>query len=174
MIGLLLSAGAQLKAADLAPDMQAKVDEQIQLAQQLAADPVIVNAVKAQNAALPADFSAMTQDKWKSLSVLDPFIKGLSKGAVADCIRVKKSALVSEAFVSDANGLKVDFLAKTSGWSHKGKPKHDQPMAGKHWQGEVEVDASTGLQQLQISVPVLDEGKPIGSLVVGLAISKLK
>ena len=37
----------------------------------------------------------------------------------------------------------------------------------------MEVDASTGLQTIQIAVPVLDGGKPIGSLVVNLSITKL-
>jgi hypothetical protein len=80
---------------------------------------------------------------------------------------------VSEAFVSGADGGKVAFLGKTSNWSHKGKPKHDQPMSGKTWQGQVEVDESSGLQQVQVAVPVLDGGKPIGSLVVGLSVGKL-
>lgn len=46
-------------------------------------------------------------------------------------------------------------------------------MSGKAWQGRIEVDASTGMRQLQISVPVLDAGKPIGSLVVGLSTAVL-
>jgi hypothetical protein len=47
-------------------------------------------------------------------------------------------------------------------------------MNGKTWQGTIEVDESTGLQQIQIAVPVLSDGKPIGSLVVGLSVSTLK
>jgi hypothetical protein len=46
-------------------------------------------------------------------------------------------------------------------------------MSGKTWQGDVEIDASSGLQQVQVAVPVLDGGKAIGSLVVGLSIGKL-
>ena len=46
-------------------------------------------------------------------------------------------------------------------------------MAGKTWQGPIEVDESTGLQQIQVAVPVLDSGKPIGSLVIGLSLAKL-
>jgi hypothetical protein len=46
-------------------------------------------------------------------------------------------------------------------------------MSGKSWQGKVEVDESTGLQQVQVAVPVLDNGQAIGSLVVGLSLSKL-
>ena len=41
-----------------------------------------------------------------------------------------------------------------------GKPKHDVPMTGKSWQGPVEIDESSGIQQLQISVPVLDDDTP--------------
>lgn len=157
----------------LAPEVQAKVDARIKAIQTWAADPAVVAAVKAQNASLPADHAAMTQDKWKTAPVLDPLVRSFTKNPVAEVLKKNKDEAVSEAFVSDANGLKVGFLNKTSSWSHQGKPKHDVPMTGKTWQGEIEVDESTGLQQVQVAVPVLDGGKPIGSLVVGLALSKL-
>lgn len=172
--GLLFLLGALARAADLDPALQSKVDEQLKLVQALAAEPALVAGVKAQNASLPPDLAAMTQDKWKAASLLDPVLRGLSKNAVAEVLKSKRGPAFSEVFVNDANGLKVSFLSKTTNWSHKGKPKHDLPMAGKVWQGEIEVDASTGLQQLQVAVPVLDGGKPIGSVVVGLALSKLK
>jgi hypothetical protein len=174
VFSLFLCCGLSLRAADLDPALQAKLDGQVKLAQTLASNPVLINAVKAQNAALPPELAAMTQDKWKTASVLDPVIRKLSKNEAAEYLRANKDAAVSEAFVSDAEGFKVGFLGKTSAWCHKGKPKHDLPMSGKNWQGEIEVDASSGVQQVQISVPVLDGGKPIGSLVVGLAISRLK
>lgn len=169
--GLVLGA----RAADtLSPEIQAKVDAKIKDIQTWAADASIVNAVKAQNAAPPAEHAAMNQDKWKALTILDPFVRSFSKNPAGEFLKTKKDEAVSEAFVSGVEGTKVAFLAKTSGWSHKGKAKHDDPMAGKNWQGSIEVDESTGLQQVQVAVPVLDAGKPIGSLVVGLSISKLK
>ena len=122
---------------------------------------------------MPADHAALTQDKWRALIVLDPIVRGFTKNPVGQFLKSKKDDLVSEAFVSDAAGLKVGFIAKTTNWSHLGKPKHDVPMTGKNWQGPVEVDESSGQQQMQISVPVLDGGKPIGSLVVGLSVTKL-
>lgn len=161
-------------AAGLDPAVQAKVDAQVKVIQGWAANPAIVGAVKGQNGAPPADFAAMTQDKWASLSVLDPFVRGFTKNEAATFLKGQKTDVVSEAFVSSADGKKVAFLAKTSGWSHKGKPKHDVPMTGKTWQGAVEVDESSGVQSVQVAVPVMDGGKPIGSLVVGLAIAKLK
>lgn len=160
-------------AAPLDPAVQAKIDAQVKVIQGWAADPAIVNAVKAQNATVPADYAAMTQDSWSKLTVLDPFVRGFAKNDAATFLKNKKTDVVAEAFVSAADGRKVAFLGKTTNWSHKGKPKHDVPMTGKTWQGQVEVDESSGVQSVQVAVPVLDGGKPIGSLVVGLSIAKL-
>ncbi len=172
LVGILSLAGVSTAVA-LEPAVQAKVDAMKKQVETWAADPAIVNAVKAYNTAPPADSAAMTQDKWKALPILDPFVRSFSKNPAGEFLKSKKSEAVSEAFLSGADGNKVAFLAKPSSWSHKGKAKHDDPMAGKTWQGEVEVDESTGLQQLQVAVPVLDGGRPIGSLVVGLSLSKL-
>lgn len=175
VVGAAFFAAAPLaRAQDLDAATQAKVDAQVKDIVTWAADPVIVDAVRAQNAATPAEYSALNQDKWRALTVLDPLVRGFTKNAVGQFLKSKKTDLVTEAFVSDAAGRKVGFIAKTSNWSHGGKPKHDVPMTGKTWQGPVEVDESSGLQQLQVAVPVLDGGKPIGSLVVGLSITKLK
>lgn len=171
---VVLTAGAAgLRAADLDPAVQAKVDAKIAEIKTWAADPVIVAAVAAHNAALPADQAAMTQEKWKTLSLLDPFVRSFSKNQAGAALKAKKSDWTTEAFLSDAKGFKVAFLAKTSSWCHAGAPKHDVPMTGKTWEGTVAVDESTGLQQLQVAVPVLKDGQPIGSLVVGLSLAKL-
>ena len=168
----LLSSGLS-RAEGLDPAVQAKVDAQIKDIQTWAAAPAIVDATKAYNAAPPADCLAMTQEKWKTLPILDPFVRSFSKNPAAEFLKTKKSDVVSEAFLSGIEGNKVAFLAKTTNWCHKGKPKFDVPMTGKTWQGPVEVDESTGVQQVQVAVPVLDGGKPIGALVVGISISKL-
>ena len=173
-LAFCLWAQLSIHAEALDPAIQAKVDAQMTAIQAWANDPVLVKAVKEHNAALPPDQAAMTQEKWKTLTVLDPFVRGFNKNEAGQFLKSKKTEVISEAFLSGADGLKVAFLAKTTNWSHKGKPKHDEPMSGKTWQGPVEVDESTGLQQLQIAVPVIEGGKPAGSLVVGLSVSKLK
>jgi hypothetical protein len=170
LAGLTVSAfGAE--ALDVA--LQAKIDARLKDVQVWAADPVIVNAVKAQNASLPPELAAMTQEKWKDLSKLDPFVRAFDKNEAAAFLKSKKTEVVIRSFLSDAAGLKVAFTAKTLSWSHQGDPKHELPMTGKTWQGALEQDQASGLEQVQVSVPVLDGGKPIGSLVVGLCVSKL-
>lgn len=162
-----------VRAQSLAPALQSKVDAQIKVIAGWAADPAIVDAVRAHNAPLPPDQAALNQEKWKALTVLDPLVRSFSKNATGQFLKSKKDDLITEAFVSDAAGYKVAFLAKTSNWSHKGKDKHEVPMTGKVWQGPVEVDESSGQQQVQVAVPVLDGGKAIGSLVVGLSLTRL-
>jgi hypothetical protein len=160
-------------AAEIDAATQAKLDAQIKVIQTWAADPAIVAAVKAQNGGLKPEYAAMNQEKWKELSVLDPLVRAFTKNDAGAFLKGKKTDLVTEAFVSDAAGYKVAFLGKSSNWCHKGKPKHDVPMTGKTWQGPIEVDESSGAQQIQLAVPVLEGDKPIGSLVVGLSIAKL-
>lgn len=175
LLTLALAAASPESAAaeGLDPAVQAKVDAMTRQIQAWAADPALVQAVKAYNTAPPAASSAMTQDKWKGLPILDPTVRSFSKNPAAEFLKTRKTDAVSEAFVSGADGNKVAFLAKPTSWCHKGKPKHDVPMTGKSWQGPVELDESSGLQQVQVAVPVLDGGKPVGSLVVGLSLAKL-
>lgn len=169
----LSAAGLATAADELPAALQAKVNAKMKEVQAWAADPVIVAAVKAHNTGLGDDFKAMTQEKWKSLTVLDPFIRPFSKNPAAALLKSKQGDTVSEAFLSGAEGMKVAFLTKPTNWTHKGKPKHDVPMTGQTWQGPVETDESTGLKQVQVGVPVLDGGKPIGTLVVGISLASL-
>ena len=160
-------------AALLDAATQAKVDAKIKEIQSWAAADEVVSAVRSANTAKSPDAAAMNQDKWKTLTLLDPFVRSFAKNPAGEFLRSKKSDAVTEAFLSCADGSKVAFLSKSSNWSHKGKLKHEAPMSGKTWQGDPEVDESTGLQQVQVAVPVMDGGKAIGSLVVGLSIGAL-
>jgi hypothetical protein len=173
IIALLALGLGAASAQTLTDEQKAKVDALLKSLQTLGTDPTVVNAVKSFNANQPADTVGMTQDKWDKLSVLDPIVRGLSKNALAEYLKTKQTPIIIELFVSGANGTKVAFFGKTTSWSHTGKPKHDVPMTGKTWVGAPAVDESTGKMELQFSFPVLDAGKPIGSIVIGLDVSKL-
>ncbi len=173
IVALVFSGLAPAFAEDLTADQKAKVDAKLAKLIAWGTDATVVKLVKAAEAA-PFDWAAtMTQDKWAALSVLSPEIKAITKSELATYLKTKRDESISEVFVSGKGGTKLAFLAKTSGWSHKGKPKHDVPLTGKTWVGAIETDESTGLKQVQVAFPVLDGTKAIGSIVVGLALSKL-
>lgn len=176
---LLFTAGmaclaTSVMAAAPSPELRAKVQAKAKAMQWMSTDPKVVAAVRQSNANPPAETKTMTQEKWKSLPVLDPIVRGLSKNALAEYLKTRRDPAVSELFVSGSNGTKVALFNKTTSWSHKGKEKHEVPMTGKTWIGPVEVDESTGVEQVQIGIPVLDSGKPIGSIVIGFEVTKLK
>jgi len=171
---LVLTTVALISAAPLNDDQKKFTDAQVKLLQPLGSDPVVIEAFKALLAAPPAQLKDMTQEKWAKLSILSAEIKLLSKNPLADYLRSKKTPAVTELFVSNSLGEKVAFLAKTTSYSHKGKDKHDKAMEGKVWYGEPELDDSTGKIQVQVSFPILDAGKAIGSIVIGLDLALLK
>ena len=162
-----------LQAVELSTEAKTKLEAKVASLKALGSDPELVKAVKEYNVNPPVAYKDMTNDKWKTLTIMSPEVRAFSKNAIAVHVKTKIDESVSEMFISAANGCKVAFLSKPSGWSHKGKPKHDLPMTGKIWFGEVEVDESTGVQAIQVSIPILEGAKPIGSIVFGFNVSKL-
>jgi len=170
---VIVAAGAFAQVQPLTAAQKTKIESLTKEYTALGSDPAVVKAVKAYNAAPPAETKGMTQDKWAGLSVLSPEVKFVSKNALAEYLKTKRTPVMAELFVSGSDGTKAAFFAKTTSWSHKGKPKHDVPMTGKSWTGSPELDDSSGKVTVQVSFPVLDAGKPIGSIVIGLDVSKL-
>jgi hypothetical protein len=174
VIELLISIAATASFAQAPPELQAKLNAQIKQLVLFSADPQVVNAVKSYNSTPPSpEAKAMTNDKWHSLGLFDPFVRAVAKNALSECLKTKRDDVIIKVFVSGADGGKVGFDAKTEHWTHKGMPKHEVPMSGKTWIGSVKLDDSTGLQLIQVGLPVLSGGKPIGSIVFGLRADKL-
>lgn len=152
-----------------------KLDAAIKQLSSFSTDPEVVRAVKAYNSTPRSpEEMAMTNEKWHNLTVFDPFVREVGKTPLSTYLKSKRDDVIVKVFVSGADGGKVGFDAKTEHWTHKGMPKHDVPMSGKVWTGAAKLDDSTGLQIVQVGLPVLDRGNPIGSIVFGLRVDKLR
>ena len=158
----------------LSATQKASIEGKIKVLSRWSTDPMLVAAVKEQNAKPRADAKDMTNEKWKSLTIMDPLVRSFGKTPLALNMKAKKEEFITECFVSAADGTKVAFFAKTTNWTHAGKDKHKVPMSGKPYIGPLEIDESTGLQQVQVGLPVLDGGTPIGSIVFGMNAVSLK
>jgi hypothetical protein len=163
-------------AFEITPPVQAELDRQRQVIAGWAAHSTIVNAVKEQNAKGP--ISGMDNQKWKTTRRTDPIVTAMQASAAGRFLTAKLEAsggIFSEAFLNAKGGEKVAFAEKTTSYLHVGQAKHDVPFGtAKPWQGKPEFDESSQTYAVQISVPVLDGGKPIGSLVVGVNVSHLE
>jgi hypothetical protein len=174
LLPTILSFFCLVSSAEIPPDIRDGITKYTPELIKFAANEIVVSEVKKANTSQPAELSSMTNDKWKNLSILSPEVKLITKGELSQYLVKNKPAFVSEVFVSAKNGTKVGFITKPTSWSHLGKPKHDLPMQGKNWTGEIELDESTGIKQIQVSFPILDEvKKPIGSIVFGLDVTKI-
>jgi len=160
----------------ITPPIRAALDRHKQVIAGWAADPVVVTAVKEQNAAGP--LAGMDNPKWKGTRRSDPAVKQLQSNPPGQLLRRKLEASESaynEAFLNGARGQKVAFVEKTTSYIHTGQAKFDAPFStGKAWQGKPEFDESSQTYAIQISVPVLDGGASIGVLVVGVNLSQLE
>lgn len=161
-------------AFEITPAVQKELDQTIEAVKGWAAAPAIVSAVAVQNQKGP--IPGMDNAKWKTVRRSDDLIKGFQSNDAAKLLKQKldeSQGLYSEAFLSASQGEKVAFVEKTSSYLHKGQPKFDMPFGGKPWQGQPEFDESSQTHQIQVAVPVLADGKPIGVLVVGVNLTKL-
>lgn len=177
LVGVLFL-GVQIFAAEfqISDKVQAELEKRKTELSGWAADAVVVGAVKEQNAKGP--ITGMDNPKWKLTKRSDPVVKAFQDCSAAKLLKDKVNAdggAFSEAFLSATQGEKVAFIEKTSSYIHKGSPKFDVPFNdNKPWQGKPEFDESTQTYAVQLAVPVLDGGKPIGVLVVGVNLSHLE
>src|SRR3954468_22761074 len=132
-----------LRGQAISPEVKSKIEAKTRQLQIWGSEAAVVAAVRAANAAPPEEAKTMTNEKWKSLTLLDPFVRSFTRNPLAVYLRGKKDEAVTECFVSGADGTKIAFLSKTTFWSHRDKDKHRVPMSGRVWTGPVEMDEST-------------------------------
>ena len=176
VVVLVANAGWAASCFEVMEEVQTRISWQVWNADGWAANPIVVEAVLAQNKKGP--IPGMDNAKWKTVPDSDAIVQGFIKNDVAKFLMAEMAntdGICTGAFLNAAQGEKVAFSDKTGSYIHKGSAKFDAPFAsGKSWQGKPELDDSGKVYEIQISVPVLSEGKPIGVLVVELNGTKLE
>ena len=172
----LLAAVAVAAGFEMTPSVQTELDRQKTVVAGWAASPVIVSAVVEQNRKGP--IAGMDNAKWKATRRSDAVVTGFQSNAAGQFLKAKVAegqGAFSEAFLNAADGEKVAFVEKTTSYIHKGQAKFDVPIgSGKSWQGKPEFDESSQTYAVQVSVPVVTDGKSVGVLVVGVNLSHLE
>jgi len=171
----LAGAGAAL-AGDVTAKMQPKIDAYKKQAVALAADPLIVKAVKDSNAAGPIPM--MGNAKWRELKESDPIVKGLVDNPAGQLLTKSMNADakgINKIVLSGDKSHRVAFTSMPAIYIGKGKPNFDEAFGGKVWQqGESKPDPSTNIDTVQIAAPVKNGNTVIGVLLVSLTAANLK
>ncbi|MGV3552853.1 hypothetical protein [Rhizobium sp.] len=148
-------------------------------------DPVIVQAVIAQNgmnAALDQAAIAALDQKWRAEIEAEnhPMVDEVLANRLSTFLRSKQDesgGTITEVFVTDAKGLNVGQSDVTSDYWQGDEEKFTKTFGagpGAIFVDVAEKDESTQMLQSQVSMTIVDEdGKPIGTITVGVNLDQL-
>lgn len=143
-------------------------------------DPVILEAVKAENAKGKTLAQIKDEDaKWMAFAGIDNFMQTLMENPCAKRLMTIKqeTKFFSEIFVMDNQGANVCMTDKTSDYWQGDEEKFIESFKGGKGGiniSEVKFDDSSQAYLVQASVPVMDGGKAIGAITFGIDIDNFK
>lgn len=160
IVGALCAPRIALAEA-IPPEVQAKVDSYKKKLVEWAANPTIVAAIKEANA---KGAGGMSNGAWDGLDENDPKVKALQTSAAGKLlIKWEEDKGINKLFIRDEKGNLVASSSKALLFNNASRPQFSNSIKGEVWGGkEMKPDPTTQVMSVQISVPVLDGGKPIG------------
>jgi hypothetical protein len=172
------TAGAQqdISKAELEELLRVKV----RTVQHMALNPLLVRAVRQQNASgLTAEEVARRDKAWSATKELTPFKLSLQSSPAGRFLKqqIERSTSFNEAFLTDNQGANVAAFPATSDYWQGDEDKWINAYNGGNghvYIGALKLDESTNTVAAQVSAPVLDRGNTIGVLVVGVTINYLQ
>lgn len=174
MLGLAFAQPAL--AADPPAALTAKIE---QLKQEWASNPVLIQAIEAQNA-LNTPLAAIKEldERWRATPGLASFMEPIMGNAAAEELyRLEAAAgYVLESFVMDNQGALVAATNKTSDYWQGDEAKFTESFrngAGGVHVGEVEFDSSAQTHLAQVSLAIMKDGKAIGAITIGVDVQAI-
>ena len=178
LVGLFLVIGSNIAFAEKAP--QKVIDLANGELSKVGTDPVIVNAVKAENAKGKTLDQIKDKDKkWKATAGIADYMKALMDSECGKHIAGIQTSgqYYAEIFVMDNQGANVAMTDKTSDYWQGDEAKFKKSFnggSGAVFVDEVEFDDSTQAYLVQVSVPVKDGDTVIGAITFGIDVEKVE
>lgn len=144
----------------------------------LGEDPIIVDAVKSENAKGKTLVEVKEMDeKWKATPGIADYMRALMDSECGRHLREIQASTgyYSEIFVMDNLGGVVAMTDKTSDYWQGDEAKFTESFKdgqGAVFVDDVEFDESSQTYLVQVSIPVKDGEKVIGALTVGVDVDK--
>lgn len=152
----------------------------IESAQDLAANEAVMRAVLRQNERNASLEEIGEIDKeWTSTKEFTPFKESLQENEIGRFFKTLvtfEHATYSEIILTDRQGANVATYPTTTDYWQGDERKWIEAFedGGKVYIGPVTFDESTEMDSVQVSVPVMADGKPIGVLIVGIKLTWLQ
>ncbi|MEH6472513.1 MAG: cache domain-containing protein [Halopseudomonas sp.] len=139
----------------------------------------LIAAAQAQNAeGLSLDTIKQRDADWRKVAGTNAFMDGLLSSAAAKEMASFEAIqpYFIELFLMDNQGANVAMTSKTSDYWQGDEAKWQESFkggAGALHVGDVEFDESAQAYLVQVSVPVMDGGKAIGAITIGINLDEL-
>lgn len=146
---------------------------------QWGSNPTLVAAVKEQNArGISLDTIKKTDKEWMAATSVTPFMKAMMENKAARELEKLESSkpYFDEIFLMDNQGANVAMTNKTSDYWQGDEDKFIDSYKGGQGAvhvGKVKFDKSSQAYLVQVSVPVMDAGKAIGAITIGINMDEL-
>ena len=143
-------------------------------------DPVIVAAVKAENAKGKSLAEIKAEDeKWKTTPGIAEYMQAMMDSECGQRLQAiqKSNAYFAEIFVMDNQGANVAMSDKTSDYWQGDEDKFIESYKGGDGAihiGDVEFDDSAQAYLVQVSVPVKDGDSVIGAITFGVDVDEIE
>jgi len=180
MVGifLLLLQSAAVQAGFSQAYLSRLLANKIETVEELAANDAVLRAVREHNARKLALDEIRTRDReWINTNELTPFKQSIQDCEVGRYFRslvTFQQSIYAEAFLTGNQGATIAAYPITTDYWQGDESKwtdafHDG--TGAVYVGPVEFDKSSKSNSVQIAVPVMDAGRAIGVLIVGVKLS---
>jgi hypothetical protein len=177
MVAVTASGQEEFSQEELGRLLRSKVES----VEELAANEAVVRAVRRHNERkLTPEQIAEIDEEWTNGADSIPIKKSLEENEVGRYFKSMidfNEAIYSEAFLAGANGANVAAYPATTDYWQGDEAKWIEAYAGGRGEvyiGSIEFDESSRTNAIQISVPVMDEGRAIGVLIVGVKLTYLQ
>ncbi|MGA8259497.1 MAG: PDC sensor domain-containing protein [Arenicellales bacterium] len=178
LVGVLVVGGiggvsAQQKQVDREKVLE-RLQDKLRTVRHMSFHPVIVRAVRTQNnEKLTLDVIKQRDEQWQSTKTENALQREILHSEASQVLKtfVQGNPDFNEAFATDDQGANVAMYPTTSDYWQGDEDKWIKSFNngnGKLYIGKVQLDESTNTVAVQVSVPILDQGKTIGVLVIGV------
>ncbi len=181
VLALLVVAGAANAQQDISrSELEDLLRVKVRTVQHMALNPLLVRAVRQQNALVLTQEEINKRDKeWRATKEATPYKLSLQTSPAGRFLKeqVTRNTTFNEAFLTDKRGANVAAYPATSDYWQGDEEKWSNSFnggEGRIFIGKLALDESTNTVAAQVSAPVLDRGRTIGVLVVGVSINYLQ
>jgi hypothetical protein len=162
---IVLGYATNVSADPISPEIQAKVEQYKKKLTEWAANPLLIAIVKSSNAK-GGLAPGMKNLGWADLNENDPVVTGFQTSEAGKYLKsLEADKGINKLYARDEKGNLVAGSSKPAFYNNAARAPFKSAIGGHSYaDSETKTDPTTLKKSVQVSVPIMSDGKPIGVL----------